>query len=147
MSVDSRDPGSRDGLPSEAELLQQARALLPPLGSEPRPGFAGRVAARAAERQAQRGFPWLRWALPTAALAGVAALALVVARPHAQQGPGAELASGDRVEQILQAQPVELAMAERLELYQQLTLVQNEDALEDIDVVARLDQLKPGATP
>jgi len=147
MSSD-HDPRAGTGLPSEEELLREARALLPAVDNEPRPGFAARVAARAAEQRANKAgtrVGWLGWLLPGASLACAAALALLMFSGPRAPKPGA-LAKDQRVE-ILEAPKVELAMAERLELYQQLTLIENADALDELDVVAHLHQLRPEAKP
>jgi hypothetical protein len=148
MSTESRDVPTGPELPSEAELLREARALLPPVDAEPRPGFAARVAARAAEQNPRRslGATWRRWALGGGAvLAGAAAL-VIAALPHARPQAPALVAENDP-HALLRAPGGELAMAQRLDLYENLTLVQNEDALEEMDVVAVLHELKPEAKP
>ena len=140
-----RDPDGDD----EA-LLRDARRLLPALPEqEPRPGFAQRVAARAAEQQ---GHSWLasflsapafRWAASGAVLAGAAALFVVartpgpvLARPPIDAMAMNELAAGP-----------DLLLAQRLDLYEDMTVIQNQDALEDLDVVSVLHTLKPEGTP
>jgi len=150
MTTDSRDPRAPDAtpdaraaaLPEEAELLRQARALLPAVDAEPRPGFAARVAARAVEQQVRpAGAPWWRWAFGGGALAAAAAALLLAVLPAHRAAP-VELAANDRTELILRSSGGELAVAQRLELYEDLQVVQNEDALEDLDVVEALDQLE-----
>ena len=146
MSADNRDLQTQSEGPDEAELLRQARELLPRVDAEPRPGFAARVAARAAdERNHSFGARWLRWAIPLGALAAAAAAILIVFGPHVHR-PVA-VAKNDDTELLLHSSENELAMAERLELYENLTLLQNEAALEDLDVVAALHQLKPETNP
>lgn len=129
----------------ELELLRAGRSLLPSVGApEPRPGFAARVAARAGElRPEPLGAPWWRWAFGGgAALAGAAALALWLGpgRPAApevaqagQRPAGVELASND------------FPLAQRLDFFEDLAVLQNQEALEDLDVVEELHTL--GAQP
>jgi anti-sigma factor RsiW len=116
----------------ERDLLQQAIAVVPTLGRvEPRPGFAVRVAALAAERRPHPiGAPWWRWAFGSglaAAAAGAAILAIL---------PGTRKSVGDDV-----------VLAQRLELFEDLGVVQNQDALRDLDVVAVLHTLEPEGKP
>lgn len=116
----------------ERDLLQQAAALVPRLPeADPRPGFAGRVAARAGElRPRPVGAPWWRWAFGGGlTVAAVAAAAVLVARPTPR-------AVGD-----------ELLVAQRLDLFEDLNVVQNQDALRDLDVVAVLHTLAPEGKP
>jgi hypothetical protein len=128
----------------EAALVREARELFPPLGEvEPRPGFSRRVALRAAEvRPRPFGAPWWRWAFSGGALAATAALLLLLvprgqpARPALGDGALAQLATGP-----------ELLLAQRLELYEDLTVVQDQDALEEMDVVAVLHELQPEGKP
>ena len=158
-----QSPGRGRALPSEEELLREARALMPPVGAEPRPGFAARVALRAAEVHAQpAGAPWWRLALGGGALAAAAgAIALISSMHHAPASsrqppmasrerpaaqPGEQLVSNDRAA-LLQASGGDLQVAQRLELYEDLTLLQNEDALEELEVVEVLHQLHPKARP
>ena len=126
------------GLPEETELLRQARVLLPALPeSEPRPGFAQRVAARAMDDRPQPlGAPWWRWAFGGAALASGAAALLLVSVPRVP-APGA----GDPIELAALSGP-ELQLAQRLELYEDLQIVQDQEALEDMDVVSVLQELQ-----
>jgi len=114
----------------ENELLQSAREVIAPLpAAEPRVGFAAMVALNARDRRAPGFAHWLRWALGGAALAGAAALALVVAMP------GGSLRSR------------EVMIAQRLDLFEDMTVLQNREALEDLDVVSVLHQLQPEAQP
>ena len=118
---------------SEREILAQARGLLPSVSAEPRPGFAQRVARNAADAHARPlGAPWWRWAFGGGlAAAGLAALVLV-----AGVGRGRS------------AQPSQdLRVAQRLDLYEDMTVLQNQDALEDLDVVEVLHTLQPEAKP
>ena len=115
----------------ELELLREARSIVAPLPPvQPRPGFAGRVAARAAElRPRPVGAPWWRWAFGGGLAATVAAAAVLIARP-------APRPSGE-----------ELLLAQRLELFEDLNVVQNQDALQDLEVVAVLHTLTPTGKP
>jgi len=114
----------------ELELLQSARGVIAPLPPvEPRVGFAAMVALNARGRRVSAFTQWLRWALGGAALAGAAALALVVAMPA---GP---------------SRNHEVIIAQRLELFEDMTVLQNQQALEDLEVVAVLHQLQPEAQP
>ncbi len=115
----------------ELSLLREARALLPPLRSmDPRPGFAARVAHNAAPaRKAPASDLW-RWVLGGLVGTGLAALVLVVL-----------VGKGD-------GQPsVDLRVAQRLELYEDMAVMQHQQALEDLDVVAVLHTLQPEARP
>lgn len=112
----------------ERDLLQQAAAIVPRLPeADPPPGFALRVAARAGEvRPHPIGAPWWRWAFGGGlAVTAAAAAALLVARPATR--PPTE----------------ELLVAQRLDLFEDLSVVQNQDALRDLDVVAVLHTLGP----
>jgi len=109
----------------ERDLLQEAASVVAPMGhGQPRPGFASRVAMRAVELRVQpAGAPWWRWAFGGAVAAAVAAAVVVVARPRGAV-PGEEV-----------------LLAQRLELFEDLSVVQNQDALRDLDVVALLHTL------
>jgi anti-sigma factor RsiW len=115
----------------ELALLQQAASVVgPDRRAEPRPGFASRVAARAVELRVRPvGAPWWRWAFGGAVAAAIAAAVVIVARPRAAI-PG---------EDVL--------VAQRLELFEDLSVVQNQDALGDLDVVAVLHTLGPEGKP
>lgn len=114
----------------EHELLLSAQQLIAPLPpAEPRAGFAAMVALNARDRRASGFAHWLRWALWGAALAGAAALALVVAMPG---GP---------------PRSRDVMIAQRLDLFEDMTVLQNREALEDLDVVSVLHQLQPEAQP
>src|SRR5438132_78755 len=65
----------------EGDLLRQGMSVVPPVPAvEPRPGFAGRIAARAGElRPRPLGAPWWRWALGGGL--AVAAAAVLIAHP------------------------------------------------------------------
>lgn len=116
----------------ERDLIQQARSVVSPTPSgEPRPGFAVRVAARAAELHVQPvGAPWWRWAF------GGALGAAVIAAAVALVGSGRAPVPGE-----------ELLVAQRLELFEDLNVVQNQDALRELDVVAQLHTLAPEGKP
>ncbi len=116
----------------ERDLLGEATSIVAPLPAiDPRPGFAGRAAARASEvRPRPLGAPWWRWAFGGGlAAAAVAAAAVLIARP-------APRASGE-----------ELIVAQRLELFEDLNVVQNQDALRDLEVVAVLHTLEAEGKP
>jgi anti-sigma factor RsiW len=119
----------------ERQLLQASRTVLRPLeAGDPRPWFATRVAARAAEvRPRPFGAPWWRVALGGGLVAGaVAALALIVV-PVLQKSQ-----SAPRDEMVL---------AQRLDLFEDLGIVQNQEALEDFEVVEVLHTLQPEGRP
>jgi anti-sigma factor RsiW len=113
----------------ERDLLREGQALLPPLPeAEPRPGFAARVALVAADRRNRPlAAPLWRWAFGGMAAAAVAAAVLLAVRP---QGAG----EAGRGQELLLA---------RLELYEDLSVMQNREALENLDVVEQLDQVSP----
>jgi anti-sigma-K factor RskA len=115
----------------ECALVQQATSIVSPLGRvEPRPGFAVRVAALAAERRPYPiGAPWWRWAIGSG-LAAAAAIAVLAIAPKTRK-PATE----------------DVLVAQRLELFEDLNVVQNQDALEDLDVVAVLHTLQPEGKP
>lgn len=117
------------GMDDEA-LLREARQVVPPLPAfEPRVGFAASVALAARDQRASAGLGahWLRWAFGGLAVAGVAAGALVMARPHPAPG--------------------ELLLAQRLDLYEDMAVLQHQEALEDLDVVSVLHELQPEGKP
>jgi hypothetical protein len=113
----------------EKELLAEGLRVLPRLPDlEPRAGFAAMVALNA--RDSRKPFTqWLRFSLGGLAVAGVAGLVLVVAVPKQQRAPD------------------DLMLAQRLELFEDMTVMQNQQALEDLDVVEVLDKLVPEAHP
>ena len=118
------------GCQGERDLLQQGVALFGPTAPvEPRVGFAVSVAMAAAEQQ-RRPFaaPVWRWAFGGMAGAALAAGAVLVLVPHKGDG-------------VLPSH--EMLLAQRLDFYEELSVVQNRDALENLDVVEELDQL-PG---
>lgn len=113
---------------SDEALLLEAQAVIRPLASrEPRAGFAAMVALNARDRQRSAFAGWLRWALGGMAVAGAAAVVVVLAVP------------APRHEDAL--------LAQRLDLYEDLAVVQNQQALEDLDVVQVLHTLQPEARP
>jgi hypothetical protein len=109
----------------ERELLAEGLRVfprLPALSDGPRAGFAAMVAFSA--RDARKPFTqWLRFSLGGLALASAAGLALAVAipKPHV---------------------PDDLVLAQRLDLFEDMTVMQNQQALEDLDVVEVLDKLE-----
>jgi hypothetical protein len=111
----------------ERDLLLSARELIAPLPArEPRAGFAAAVAFAARDRRAGGFSRWLRWAFGGIAAAGVAATAaavLVPARPGVLRGD-------------------EVTIAQRLDLFEDLGVLQNREALEDIEVVSVLHTLE-----
>ena len=119
----------RDQMDDE-KLLSEAREVLPPLAAfEPRAGFAASVALAARDQRRSQGFGfgWMRWAASGLAVAGVAAGALFLARPRPQ--------------------PSELMLAQRLDLYEDMAVLQHQESLEDLDVVSVLHELQPEGKP
>ena len=111
----------------ERDLLLSARDLLPPLSPrEPRAGFAASVALGARDRRASAFGRWLRWTFGGVAAAGMAAVAAALLIPGYPGG----------------ARSDEVRIAQRLELFEDLAVVQNRDALEDIEVVSVLHTLE-----
>jgi hypothetical protein len=109
---------------NEETLLTEARAIMPPLPArEPRAGFAAMVASTARERRGSSFAAWLRWSFGGLAVAGVAAAAVLIALP-----------SRPRQDDVM--------VAQRLDLFEDMTVVQNQQALEDLDVVEVLNQLE-----
>ena len=109
----------------ERDLLVEAQGLferLPEL--EPRTGFAVRVAAAAQEARAPGLARWLRFAVAGVAAAAVAAVVLTVVVPPAP------MHSHD------------VLLAQRLDLFEDLDVVQNQQALEDLEVVEVLHTLE-----
>jgi anti-sigma factor RsiW len=125
-----RHLGSCAGCADERDLLQEGTSIVPPLPAVEAPaGFAARTAARADElRPRPVGSPWLRWALASGVAAAAAAAAVLIARPARPPGD-------------------EMVVAQRLELFEDLNVVQNQDALRDLDVVAVLHTLQPEGKP
>jgi hypothetical protein len=111
-------------LPADDELMAEARQVMPPLPPvEPRAGFAAMVALNARDQHRFSLGAWLRYSLGGLALAGAAAIAVVVASPGPQRSH-------------------EVMVAQRLELLEDMTVMQNQAALEDLDVVSVLHQLE-----
>jgi anti-sigma factor RsiW len=110
----------------ERDLLAVASTLIAPLPpSDPRAGFAARVALNARARQ--MGFVrWLRWSLGGMATAAIAALAAAILIP-----PGPQFRRSEDVR-----------IAQRLDLFEDLAVVQHREALEDLEVVAVLHTLE-----
>jgi hypothetical protein len=125
----ANDRNSEARLDDEA-LLREAHELIHPLPPfEPRAGFAARVSLAARDGRARPfGAPWWRWAAGGLAVAGVAAAALLLAQPRTPK-------------------PSEVMLAQRLDLYEDMSVVQHQEALEDLDVVAVLHQLQPEGAP
>jgi anti-sigma factor RsiW len=118
----------------ERRLLEAGRALVPPLEARgPRPWFASRVAARAAElRPRPVGAPWWPFALGGGLGAAAVVALLVVVRPALRSPP---------------APRDDLLLAQRLDLFEDLGIVQNQEALEDFEVVEVLHTLQPEGRP
>ena len=111
-------------LPSDDVLMAEARSVMPPLPAvEPRAGFAAMVALNARDRLSPGFGAWLRYALGGLALAGAAAVAVVVASPGAHRSH-------------------DVMVAERLDLLEDMAVVQNQQALEDLEVVTVLHRLE-----
>jgi anti-sigma factor RsiW len=111
----------------ERDLLLSAWALIAPLPArDPRAGFAVAVAFAARDRRANAFSRWLRWALGGAAAVGVAAVAAALLVP-VQTGAG----RGDEVK-----------IAQRLDLFEDLAVLQNREALEEMEVVSVLHTLE-----
>jgi hypothetical protein len=147
MSDGTRDRNGAD----EGELLRTARELMPAVDAEPRPGFAARVALRAADEHAKPfGAPWWRFAFAGGTVAVAAAALMLALGPTtpstATSVQPVPVASND-AHSLLRAQGADLALAQRLDLYEELSLVQNEEALEDLEVVAQLHTLPAEAKP
>jgi anti-sigma factor RsiW len=115
----------------EHDLLEQAHAVVPAIPrGEPHPAFAVRVAARASDLHVHPvGAPWWPWAFGGGLAAAAAATAVVFLIPRPP----------------LPAE--DLLVAQRLELFEDLSVVQNQDALRDIEVVAQLHRLAPEGKP
>ncbi len=108
----------------EDALLREAQAVIRPLPArEPRAGFAAMVALNARDRRVSPLASWLRWAFGGLAVAGAAAVVVAVALPSPQP----------RTDELL---------AQRLDFYQDLAVVQNQQALEDLEVVEVLHTLQ-----
>jgi hypothetical protein len=111
----------------ERDLLVSARPQIAPLPvREPRAGFAASVALRARDGRTSAFSRWLRWALGGVAAAGVAAVAAAMLIP-AQMGPW----RGE-----------EMKIAQRLDLFEDLAVLQNREALEEMEVVSVLHTLE-----
>ena len=112
-----------------------SRAVLWPQPAEdPRPWFATKVAARAAEiRPRPVGAPWWRVAFGGGLLAGAMAAVALIVVPLVQRSQ-----PGPRDEMIL---------AQRLDLFEDFGIVQNQEALEDFEVVEVLHTLQPEGRP
>lgn len=111
----------------ERDLLLSARNLIAPLPPrEPRTGFAAAVALDARDHRGNAFARWLRWALGGVAAAGVAAVAAAVLIPVHPGAPGSD----------------EVKIAQRLDLFEDLAVLQNREALEDLEVVSVLHVLE-----
>ena len=119
----------------ERQLLEAGRTILRPLRAEdPRAWFATEVAARAAEiRPRPVGAPWWRVAFGGGLLAGAMAAVALIVVPLVQRSQ-----PGPRDEMIL---------AQRLDLFEDFGIVQNQEALEDFEVVEVLHTLQPEGRP
>ena len=119
----------------ERRLLEASRtALRPGPVVDARPWFATKVAARAAElRPRPVGAPWWRLAFGGGLAAGALTALTLIAIPALQRHEPAP-----REEMIL---------AQRLDLFEDLGIVQNQEALEDFEVVEVLHILQPEGRP
>jgi hypothetical protein len=98
------------------------------------------VAANAAAQLGPQG-SWLtgrlgRWLLGGALVAGAAGLLLLGRSPAPPPGP-----------QLAALGNQELLLAQRLDLYEDLGVVQDQEALEEFELVAVLHELKPEGKP
>jgi predicted anti-sigma-YlaC factor YlaD len=109
----------------ERDLVAAARSLLQPLPPlEPRVGFAAKVAFTARDRRGSPLVRWLRWVAGGACVAtATVAAAILLTGPMEPRGDTAVL-------------------AQRLDLFEDLTVLQNRDALENIEVVSVLHELE-----
>lgn len=113
---------------ADQELLAEGLAVMPRLpSSEPRAGFAAQVALAAGDGRRPFG-QWLRFSLGGLAVAWAAAVAVVALAPRSRHGD-------------------ELMVAQRLDLFEDLAVVQHQQALEDLEVVEVLHTLAPEAHP
>jgi predicted anti-sigma-YlaC factor YlaD len=117
-------PGCRE----ERDLLASALGVMRPLQDrEPRAGFAATVALAA--RDSRRPFAqWLRFSFGGLAMASAAAVAMLIATP-------------------VRPQSAEVQLAQRLDLFEDMSVMQNQAALEDLEVVEVLHQIAPEAHP
>jgi anti-sigma factor RsiW len=109
----------------ERDLLVSARSVIAPLApAEPRIGFAATVAFNASAGRSSPFRLWLRWMLGGAALGTAAMAAAMVLTAHTDRVGG------------------ENALAQRLDLFEDLAVLQNREALEDLEIVSVLHQLE-----
>jgi predicted anti-sigma-YlaC factor YlaD len=114
------------GCREERDLLASANPLIAPLPEvEPRIGFAARVAANARDRRISPFARWLRWVVGGAALGTAAVAAAIVLAPRIDRLGGENA-----------------VLAQRLDLFEDLAVVQNREALEDLEVVSVLHTLE-----
>jgi Putative zinc-finger len=116
------------GCREERDLLAAGLGVVAPLHDlEPRVGFAATVALNA--RDSRRPFAqWLRYSLGGLAVASAAAVAVALAVPARHPSE-------------------DLIVAQRLDLFEDMTVMQNQQALEDLEVVEVLHQIVPEAHP
>jgi predicted anti-sigma-YlaC factor YlaD len=109
----------------ERDLLASARPVVPPLPPlDPRAGFAAKVAFNARDRRGSPMGRWLRWMVGGACVATATfAAALLLTGRMDPRGDSAVL-------------------AQRLDLFEDLAVLQNRDALEDLEVVSVLHTLE-----
>ncbi|HZX96682.1 MAG TPA: zf-HC2 domain-containing protein [Myxococcales bacterium] len=109
----------------ERDLMSPALGLMAPLPPvDPRPGFAARVALAAQDRRPAPLAQWLRWSAGGFVVATAAAVVVAVL-------PAPQPRLGDDV-----------MLAQRLELFEDLAVLQNQQALEDMEVVSVLHTLE-----
>jgi anti-sigma factor RsiW len=112
----------------ERDLLAAALSIMRPLPAfEPRAGFAARVALNARDTRAPFA-QWLRFSLGGLAVACAAGLAVVATLPAHRHSD-------------------EVMVAQRLDLFEDLAVVQHQQSLEDLEVVEVLHTLGPEARP
>jgi predicted anti-sigma-YlaC factor YlaD len=108
----------------ERDLLASARSVLQPLPpADPRTGFAAKVAFSARDRRGSPLARWLRWMVGGASVAAAAIAAAILLTGRIDPRGDSAL------------------LAQRLDLFEDLAVLQNRDALEDIDVVSVLHTL------
>ena len=109
----------------ERDLLASAREIVPELAPfEPRLGFAAKVASAAGDAQPSGVQRWLRFSFAGMAAAAAAAVLMVI---FVHPGP---------------THSREVMLAQRLDLFEDMPVMQNQQALEDLEVVEVLHTLE-----